>query len=81
MGRGIRTGRTDSTSDEVGIFAMCGVPVASVEDTDHIIAYGRERFEEANEAMLVVDLSYNVARLAYCGEDRSDKRQAMGIGS
>jgi hypothetical protein len=35
---------------------MCRVPVAAVEDTNHIVAHDGKRLEEADESMLVIDL-------------------------
>lgn len=56
----------DGSGYEVRIFTMCGIPVASVEDSDRVFAEIWERLEEADEAMFVVDLyslrSANTAR-------------------
>jgi hypothetical protein len=42
--------------NEVGIFAVGRVPVTPVKDADRVLAEVWERFEEADEAMLIVDL-------------------------
>jgi hypothetical protein len=47
---------TNSPGDEVGILAMCCVPIASIENADHIVTNGWEGLEEADKAVLVVDL-------------------------
>jgi hypothetical protein len=47
---------TNSSCDEVGILAVCRVPVAAVENADHVVVHGREGLEEADESMFIVDL-------------------------
>ena len=37
---------------------MSGVPVAPIEDANHVIIDGGKRFEEADESMFVVDLLF-----------------------
>lgn len=49
-------GLVDCSGDEVGIFAVGGVPVAAIENTDSVIITVLEALEVAYEAMLVVDL-------------------------
>lgn len=43
-------------SYEVGIFSMRSVPVTTVEYPYSIFTHRRERLEEANEAMLIINL-------------------------
>lgn len=49
-------GPTYCAGNEVGIFAVCGVPITSVENADGVFVDGWEGLEEADEAVLVVDL-------------------------
>lgn len=56
------SGLVDSSGDEVGVAAVGSVPVASVENSDGLVAYCRQRLEEADESMLVIDLS-RISRL------------------
>lgn len=49
-------GLIDGSGDEVGIVAVCSVPVTSVEDSDSLIAYCGKGFEKADESVLIVDL-------------------------
>lgn len=46
----------DGAGDEGGIFAVGSVIVAAVEDADCLAVFCRERFEELDEALLVVNL-------------------------
>jgi hypothetical protein len=35
---------------------MCGIPVASVEDSNRLFVFGRQVAEELDEANLIIDL-------------------------
>jgi hypothetical protein len=35
---------------------VCGVPVAPIEDADHVVVYGGKGLEEADKSMFVIDL-------------------------
>jgi methylaspartate ammonia-lyase len=48
--------RTNSSCNEVGILAMCCVPVASVKNANQIVAHGGQGLEKTDESMFIVDL-------------------------
>jgi hypothetical protein len=50
---------------------MCGIPVASVEDSNRLFVFGRQVAEELDEANLIIDLG--PVRLGYepDGEDQT----------
>lgn len=54
-----------SFSNEHGIVAMGGVPVASVEYSHGIFTEIWQRLEEADEAALVVDLAFPMSDSAF----------------
>lgn len=49
-------GLINGSGDKVGIVAVRGVPVASVEYSDSLIAYCGKGFEKADESVLIIDL-------------------------
>lgn len=59
------------SGNEVGILAMGGIPITSVEDSHNIVVDAGERFEETDEAMLVIHLRAKKPKLvsAACLED------------
>lgn len=56
----------DGSRDEIGIFSMSCVPVASVENPDGLIVARGKTLEVSNEAMLIVDLEFPRVRLRNC---------------
>lgn len=52
---------TNSSRNEVGVFTVCSVPVAPIEDAHDVVTHTRKGLEEADEAMFVVDLASGVA--------------------
>lgn len=65
MGRAKRKGEseTNGSGDEVGMFAVGGVPIAPIEDANDIVAHGGKGLEELDESMFIVDLLFGIARL------------------
>lgn len=57
-------GLVHSSGDEVGIFAVGGVPVTAVEYADGFIITGWKTLEVADEAMLVVDLVKKIKKIS-----------------
>lgn len=47
---------THGFGNEVGVFSVGGVPIASIEHSYHIIVDLGKTLEESNETMLVIDL-------------------------
>lgn len=56
----------DGSRDEIGIFSMGCVPVASVKNSDGLVVARGKTLEVSNEAMLVVDLEFPRVRLNTC---------------
>lgn len=53
--------KTNGLCDEVCIFAMCSVPISSIKNADYVVIYSRERLEEPDEAVFIVDLEFAVS--------------------
>lgn len=50
------------SSDKVCIFSVGGVPIASIEYADGFVVVRGKRFEETDEAVLVIDLGRKLER-------------------
>lgn len=56
----------DGSRDEIGIFSMSCVPVASIKNSDGLVVARGKTLEVPNEAMLVVDLEFPEVSLKTC---------------
>ena len=59
---------------------MCRVPVASIEDADHVVVHGGKGLEEADEPMLIVDLVVGWIVLVSGQKGRVDGETCGGLG-